>query len=97
MPIIYGYKFYMKSHNNSYIKFKWNGFYVYLTKKYFINNKLTLNGETIIKFISKNDCEVFDTFFKKYTLFYENNLTDKIIYKDRLCHYFRHYCESKKN
>lgn len=97
MPIIYGYKFYMESHNNSYIKFKWNGFYVYLTKKYFINNKLTLNGETIIKFIRKNDCEAFDTFFKKYTLFYENNLTDKIIYKDRLCLYFRHYCESKKN
>ena len=72
MSFLYGYDFYKESHDELHIKVEWNKFYDYLTKKYLINNKLTLNVETIIKFISNNDYDAFDTFFNEYIYFFEN-------------------------
>lgn len=72
MPFLYGYEFYKESYDETYMIFKWNEFHNYLTKKYLINNKLTLNVETIIKFISNNDCDAFDTFFKELYCFVNN-------------------------
>lgn len=69
MLFLYGYELYKESYDETYIKFKWNEFYNYLTKKYLINNKLTLNVETIIKFISNNDYDAFDTFLRNYIVF----------------------------
>lgn len=74
MPFLYGYELYKESYDETYIKFKWNEFYNYLTEKHLINNKLTLNVETIIKFISNNDYDAFDTFFNELYCFLNNKL-----------------------
>ena len=73
MHFLYGYEFYKENYDESYVKVKWNEFYDYLTEKYLIDNKLTLNIEVIIKFISNNDYDAFDVFFNEYILFFKKN------------------------
>lgn len=69
MPFIYGYEMCESQYDSSYQKFKWNELYNFLVNKYFINKDLTLNVESIIKFISDNDVEAFDIFFLEYSNF----------------------------
>ncbi len=60
MPFIYGCEICEYYFNENYQKFQWNKLFIYLANKYHINDKLSLNVEEIIKFISENDLEAFD-------------------------------------
>lgn len=69
MSFIYGYEICEDAFNENYQKFPWNELFIYLVNKYHINDKLSLNVEQIIKFISENDLEAFDNFFVEYERF----------------------------
>ncbi|MDE5856410.1 MAG: hypothetical protein K2H06_05130, partial [Anaeroplasmataceae bacterium] len=69
MSFIYGYEICEYNFDENYQKFPWNELFIYLANKYHIDNKLTLNVEQIIKFISENDLEAFDLFFEEYEAF----------------------------
>lgn len=69
MPFIYGYEICEYAFDENYQKFQWNELFIYLANKYHIDDKLSLNVEQIIKFISENDLEAFDNFFDEYERF----------------------------
>lgn len=69
MPFIYGYEICEYNFDENYQKFPWNELFIYLANKYHIDDKLTLNVEQIVKYISENDLEAFDLFFEEYERF----------------------------
>ncbi len=66
MSFIKGYEICEYNFNENYEKFQWNELFIFLANKYHINDKLTLNVEQIIRYVSKNDLQAFDLFFEEY-------------------------------